>query len=107
KVFWLEALDEHLERGISELADTLGEQTVWVCESNRARRFIEPDGFVMITGSQERSWKPSAREVMQHADRIITGGGLSECQPRQSYSQVVTVLVWGRTRPCCPSMDGQ
>lgn len=75
KVFWLEALDEHLEQGISELAGRLGDQTVTVCESNRARRIIEPDAFVMVVGSRERLWKPSARNVMQDADRIVTSDG--------------------------------
>jgi len=75
EVLWLEALNEYLERGINELASRLGNQTVTVCESNRARRFIKPDAFVMITGPQERAWKPSAREVMRDAERIITSNG--------------------------------
>ncbi len=75
KVLWLEALNEYLEQGISELAGKLGNQTVTVCESNRARRFIEPDSFVMITGPQEKAWKPSAMDVMREADRIVRSQG--------------------------------
>ncbi len=74
KVFWLEVLDTHLEEGITVLLDTLGCETVSVCESNRARRVVEPGVFVMIKGSQETDWKPSAEEVAQYADRVVISG---------------------------------
>lgn len=71
KVLWLQALNSHLEEGISELASILGNETISVCESNRARKVVEPGVFVMIRGAQEAPWKPSAQEVVRHADRII------------------------------------
>ncbi len=71
KVLWLQALNSHLEEGISELASILGNETISICESNRARKVVEPGVFVMIRGAQEAPWKPSAQEVVHHADRII------------------------------------
>ncbi len=75
KVLWLQALNSHLEEGISELASILGDETISVCESNRARKVVEPGVFVMIRGAQEAPWKPSAQEVVRHADRIIVFEG--------------------------------
>lgn len=71
KVLWLQALNSHLEEGMNELASILGNETISVCESNRARKVVEPGVFVMIRGAQEAPWKPSAQEVVRHADRII------------------------------------
>ena len=75
KVLWLQAMNTHLEEGIGELIGRLGKNVVSVCESNRARREIEPGVFVMIGSSQEATWKPSAREVAEYADRIIVSEG--------------------------------
>jgi molybdopterin-guanine dinucleotide biosynthesis protein A len=75
KVLWLQALNTHLQEGISELLKTLGSETYSICESNRARTIIEPGAFVMIRSSQETSWKPSAQQVVEHADRIVVSNG--------------------------------
>jgi molybdopterin-guanine dinucleotide biosynthesis protein A len=75
KVLWLQAMNSHLEEGIGELVSRLGKDAVSVCESNRARRDIEPGVFVMIRSSQEANWKPSAREVAEYVDRIIVSQG--------------------------------
>ena len=71
KVLWLQALNTHLEEGIKALLDLLGNETVSICESNRARTIIEPGAFVMIRKSQEVNWKPSAQEVVEYADLIV------------------------------------
>ncbi|UCG59415.1 MAG: NTP transferase domain-containing protein [Phycisphaerales bacterium] len=75
KVLWLQAMNTHLEEGIHQLAVRLGKNTVSVCESNRARREIQPGVFVMIRSSQEATWKPSAREVAEYVDRIVVSQG--------------------------------
>jgi len=75
KVLWLQALNSHLGEGISELASILGDETISICESNRARKVVEPGVFVMIRGAHEAPWKPSAQEVVRHADRIIVFEG--------------------------------
>jgi molybdopterin-guanine dinucleotide biosynthesis protein A len=71
KVLWLQALNTHLKEGICSLVDMLGDEAVSICESNRARRIIEPGAFVMVSKSQEATWKPSAQKVVEYADRIV------------------------------------
>ncbi|MCP4612466.1 MAG: hypothetical protein GY845_27525 [Planctomycetes bacterium] len=76
KVLWLQALNAHLEEGIKTLVDNyFSDETVSICESNRARRIIAPGAFIMIRGSQGASWKPSAQEVVEYADRIVVSDG--------------------------------
>ncbi len=75
RVLWLLALKTHLEDGVRALLETLGNETVSICESNRARTIIEPGVFVMLKGSGEKTWKPSAREVVAYADRIVSSDG--------------------------------
>jgi molybdopterin-guanine dinucleotide biosynthesis protein A len=71
KVLWLQALNTHLKKGICSLIDMLGDEAVSICESNRARRIIEPGAFVMVSKSKEATWKPSAQDVVGYADRIV------------------------------------
>jgi molybdopterin-guanine dinucleotide biosynthesis protein A len=75
RVLWLLALRSHLEQGVKVLLETLGKETVSICESNRARSVIEPGVFIMIKGSEHKSWKPSAQEVVEHADRVVLSDG--------------------------------
>ncbi len=77
KVLWLLALKTHLEEGVRALLKTLGKETVSICESNRARTIIEPGVFIMLKGSREKIWKPSAIEVVEYADRVISTDGMS------------------------------
>ena len=75
KVLWLQALNANLAEGIKALVDNFGDETILICESNRARRIIEPGAFIMIRGAQEATWKPSAQEVVEYADRIVVSDG--------------------------------
>ncbi|UCE49847.1 MAG: NTP transferase domain-containing protein [Phycisphaerales bacterium] len=75
KVLWLEAANAHLEEGIDALVSHVDKNAVSVCESNRARREIEPGVFALIRSSQEATWKTSAKEVVEYVDRIIVSQG--------------------------------
>ena len=75
KVLWLQSWDTHLKEGINALVDNFSKETVSICESNRARRIIEPGVFIMLKGTHETSWKPSAQEVVEYADRIVVSDG--------------------------------
>jgi len=75
KVLWLLAQKSHLGKAVDSLAETLGTETVSICESNRARSAIEPDAFIMIRGKDDRDWKPSALEMAGYADRIVISDG--------------------------------
>jgi len=76
KVLWLLARKSHLERAVDALAETLGKETVSICESNHARSVIEPDAFIMIEGKDNRTRKSSAREMAGYADRIVISDGI-------------------------------
>ena len=76
KVLWLLAQKTHLEDGVRAILETLGRETVSICESNRARTIIEPGVFIMLKGSGEKTWKPSAKEVVAYADRIVSSDGM-------------------------------
>ena len=75
RVFWLLALKDHLEQGAKALLETLGEEIVSICESNRARSVIEPGAFFMLEGTDSKDWKPSALEVVGYADRLVQSDG--------------------------------
>lgn len=75
KVIWLQALNTHLKEGIEKLLDTLGNEAVLICESNRARTIIEPGIFIMIRNSSQATCKPSAQEVVEYADKIVVSDG--------------------------------
>ncbi|MHC4204356.1 MAG: molybdenum cofactor guanylyltransferase [Planctomycetota bacterium] len=76
RVLWLLALKTHLEDGVRALLETLDNETVSICESNRARTIIEPGVFVMLKGARDKTWKPSAREVVAFADRIVSSDAM-------------------------------
>ena len=75
RVLWLLALKNHLDKAAQSLVETLGTETLSICESNRARSVIEPGAFIMIEGAKNRGWKPSAREVVEYADRVVLSDG--------------------------------
>ena len=75
RVLWLLALKNHLDKAAQALVETLGAETVSICESNRARSVIEPGAFIMIEGTDDKDWKPSAREVAGYADRVVLSDG--------------------------------
>lgn len=71
RVFWLRVLKNHLEEGIAELLDIIGDDAVSVCESNSLRRVVEPGLFIMVKDCGTQSHKASAKDVSCCADRII------------------------------------
>ena len=75
RVLWLLALKNHLNEAARALLETLDTGAISICESNRARSVIEPDSFIMIEGADDRGWKPSAREVVGYADRVVLSDG--------------------------------
>ncbi len=71
RVFWLKALKTHLEQGIRALLDTIGYDAISICESNSLRRVVEPGLFVMVGDCRAQNCKPSAKDVVRYADRIV------------------------------------
>ncbi len=72
RVYWLRVLMTHLEEGASALIETLGADTVCICESNSLRRVIEPGLFLLARRRNQSLWKESAQQVRRYADRIVT-----------------------------------
>lgn len=77
RVFWLQILKDHLLEGLTALLDVIGPDAVSICESNSLRRVVEPGLFLMAKAADKKSWKDSAAEVKQYADRIVVSDGKS------------------------------
>lgn len=75
KVFWLRVLKSHLEEGLNALTNAVGPDKIIVCESNSLRLVAEPDLFLIFKSSASTPFKPSAAEVQQYADRVVTFDG--------------------------------
>jgi len=45
---------------------------LWICESNSLRKYIKPAKFVMLTDNIGTSAKPSATDVIEVADTILS-----------------------------------
>jgi molybdenum cofactor guanylyltransferase len=75
KVYWLRVLRAHLCQGLTALLETVGRDTPLICESNSLRQGVEPGLFLMVDRTEHRPWKYSARQVRQHADRIVLSDG--------------------------------
>ena len=75
RVFWLRAIKTHLAEGISALLETIGTDTICVCESNSLRHVAEPGLFLMVAGRGDQQPKPSAMEVGPYVDRKVSFDG--------------------------------
>ncbi len=72
RVFWLRAEKKCLRKGWALLLKTIGRDAVCICESNSLRQIVRPGLFIMVKGPRCRKIKPSAKEVLNFADRIIS-----------------------------------
>lgn len=77
RVYWLRILRAHLEEGFAALMEVVGSDATTICESNSLRRVVEPGLFFVAEKKGARTWKPSALEVKQYADRIVVSDGSS------------------------------
>lgn len=74
RVFWLRVMKTHLKEGLTTLLDLIGPDAISICESNSLRRAVKPGLFLMVKGRNLKVWKDSARQVKEHADRIVVAG---------------------------------
>jgi molybdenum cofactor guanylyltransferase len=75
RVYWLRVMRTHLREGLNVLLETVGRDAVLICESNSLRQVAEPGLFLMVDRMEDRSWKPSAQQVRQQADKIVHSNG--------------------------------
>jgi len=71
RVFWIRVLKDHLVEGINAMLDIIGPEVVSICESNSLRQEVEPGLFLMARNNDSDSWKKSAQQVREYADKII------------------------------------
>jgi molybdopterin-guanine dinucleotide biosynthesis protein A len=74
RVFWMRVLKKRLKEGLTALLDTIEPDAISICESNSLRQVVEPGLFIMVKARNLKSWKSSAWEVKEYADKIIITG---------------------------------
>jgi molybdopterin-guanine dinucleotide biosynthesis protein A len=72
RVYWLRVLKTHLKDGMNALLDIIGPDAISICESNSLRQVVEPGLFLMVRARNVKSWKNSAQDVKEYADKIVT-----------------------------------
>ena len=77
RVFWLRVMDTHLEETTKALLSVIGPDAVSICESNSLRRVVNPGLFLIVRGRGVKTWKSSAQQVKQYADRVVVSNGSS------------------------------
>lgn len=68
QVLWLRVLREHLQEGVVALMDRIPAGVCIVCESNSARRVMEPGAFLVIHDPGQEAIKESCAIVRHLAD---------------------------------------
>ena len=71
KVYWLRVVENRLEAGAKALLETLGHESICICESNSLRKVIEPGLFVAVEKAGSLTIKPSAQQVRHYADAVL------------------------------------
>jgi molybdopterin-guanine dinucleotide biosynthesis protein A len=75
KVFWLRVMNRSLKKGLDALLEHVDHKAMLVCESNSLRKVAQPGLFLMVQGKDSDSWKTSAAEVRDCADRVVCFNG--------------------------------
>ncbi|RLC48531.1 MAG: hypothetical protein DRH70_00845 [Candidatus Coatesbacteria bacterium] len=75
RVFWLRCLRSHLREGLAALLERIGPDSALVCESNSLRKVVRPGVFVIVKDKDSHTFKESAQNVLQSADRIVLSDG--------------------------------
>lgn len=71
RVYWLRVLRQHLAEGAAALLARVGPDTPCICESNSLRHVVRPGVFVVVKARTSTKIKPSCREVLHLADRVV------------------------------------
>jgi len=72
RVFWMRVLKEHLAEGMDAMLDIIGSEAISICESNSLRQVVGPGLFLIVRNNNSSTWKKTAQQVREYADRIIT-----------------------------------
>ncbi len=71
QVFWLRALEEHLEEGFEHLLGQLDKDAAIICESNSLRTVVKPGLFFMVQNDNDKKFKASATRVKKYSDYLL------------------------------------
>ena len=71
KAFLLRALKGNLSDGFNTLLKRIDSGTISLCESTSLRKLIEPDIFLLVANDDLTTWKDSALQVKDYADKIV------------------------------------
>ncbi|HOX24237.1 MAG TPA: molybdenum cofactor guanylyltransferase [Candidatus Krumholzibacteria bacterium] len=71
QVLWLRVRQPHLAEGLTATLARIPPDALIVCESNSARRVIEPGLFLVLRRADDPSLKPSSATVAHLADRVV------------------------------------
>ncbi len=71
RVLWLRCTRENLKAGTAALIERVGPNAICICESNSLRKVVEPGLFLLVKDSGSNEYKPSSREVLHLADRVV------------------------------------
>jgi len=75
EVFWLRTSRNNLTESLTKLLAQIPENRCIVCESTSARTVVKPGVFLIIKAENAEAIKPSCKQVMNDADRVITFNG--------------------------------
>jgi len=73
EVFWLRVRAGRMKEAVQALRDLLPPGIPVIAESNTLRRVVEPGVFLIVRPRGSTEIKPSAKRVLEYADRIIEG----------------------------------
>ncbi|MCF6365995.1 MAG: hypothetical protein L3J35_07300 [Bacteroidales bacterium] len=76
KVFKIKTKSGFIEEAFQEFIKNIEKRTLIICESNSLRKYIKPSLFLFIKEQNSDEIKPSAKEVIKYADKIITTDGI-------------------------------
>lgn len=74
EVFYIQAKEEDVPEAFFVLLKDLDSNKLWICESGALRKYVRPGLFLLVSPGDSTSWKPSSKELLQYADRIIWFG---------------------------------
>jgi len=75
KVFKIKTKSEYIEEAFINFINLIDKESLIICESNSIRKHIIPGIFLFIKEKNSNKMKPSAREVIKYADKIIITEG--------------------------------
>ncbi len=77
KVYWLRTQKDCLKEAATALLETIGPGTPCVIESNSLRLIAQPSLFIMTKDAGTSEYKPSAKDVADLTDMMISFSGTS------------------------------